>query len=119
MHLTDEVYPLEDVVNALKANSELKFAGIEALGCPTKVQCSEMHLQSCNGIPGECDICQNQKCIQYLVICRENNNHIVHLVTLKFRFLIHKEYGSGVIYSGFIPKEDSELKKIIGKYIVI
>ena len=119
MHLINEVYPLEDVVKALKANTELKFAGIDALGCPTNVQCSEMHLQSCNGSPGECNICQNQKCIQYLVICRENNNHIVQLSTLKFRFMVHRKFESGVICSGFIPKEDSELKQLIDKYIVI
>jgi hypothetical protein len=116
MYLNEKIFSLEDVVKALKANNELQFNGIDALECPTKEQCTEMHLASCDGIPSTCNLCQNQKCFQYLVIYRRNRER---LGTLKFRFLIRIKNGSGVIASGFIPKDDSQLKQFIGRYITI
>ena len=120
MYSIKEVYTLEDVVKALKANNELQYNvnDIDVLGCPTKVPHSYVHLLGCDGIPGECKTCQNQDCNQYLVVyCKVGGKPKLRI--LKFKFMIRIDIGSGFIISGFIPKEDSHLKQLIGKYIAI
>lgn len=114
MYSIEEVYPLEVVVKALKANSRLVFNGIDALGCPTKVEKTEMHPKDCGGIPGKCNECQNQECTQWLTIYLDERR----IRIIKFKFLIYIKNGSGLIGNGFIHRNDSELGQLTGKEII-
>jgi hypothetical protein len=109
MYSTKDVYPLEDIVKALKAKGHLRFNAIDALECPTKSKFTEVHLEDCPGIPGDCERCQTQKCKQFLEIYSEN----VKLHTLTFYFLVKTQIGSGTDGRGFIPKKDNRLKQLI------
>jgi hypothetical protein len=109
MYLTKDVYPLEDIVKALKAKGHLRFNAIDALECPTKAACTEVHLEDCPGIPGNCGLCQKQKCKQFLEIYSGN----VKLRTLTFYFLVYTQIGSGITGRGFIPKKDNRLIQLI------
>jgi hypothetical protein len=115
MYSTKDVYSLDEIVKALRANKHLRFDAIGALGCPTKVACTEVHLKDCQGIPSECELCQKQKCKQFLVIFYKN----VRLCVLTFYFLVYTKIGSGTTGIGFIPKKDNQLNKLIGNYITI
>ena len=118
MCIPEQVYFLEDLVKALKANSELQCVGIDSLKCPTEVKGSDMHPLNCDGIPEDCDNCLNQNCKQYLVIYRKNN--LRPLRVLKFNFMARIGIGSGLQSSGFIPKNDTPLKQLIdGRYITL
>ena len=116
MHLLDNVYFLEDVVKALRANSDLGFNAIDALKCPTKVQGTEVHPHKCPENNIKCELCQKQKCKQFLIVSRNN----ARLTILNIYFLIYTEKGSGKIGHGFVPKNDNQLKQLIDKkYIKI
>jgi len=116
MYSPDEVYFLEDIVKALKANRGLKFNAIDALMCPTKTEGADVHPHKCPGIPGNCELCPKQKCKQPLIIISSNGR----LSILNFYFLIYTPFGSGTIGKGFISKDDDDLDKLIdGKYIII
>jgi len=118
MYSPDDVYSLEDIIKALRANNKLGFNAIDALECPTKVQCTEVHLHKCPGIPNTCELCQKQKCKQHLTIFRKKDR--INLIVLKFHFLLYTNLGSGVVGKGFIPKNDNQLKQLIAKkYITI
>ena len=96
------MYSAESIVAALKANKELSFEGIDAIGCPSR------HV-GCGGVSDKCDICLNQRCKQPVAVFQDLHKMSV----LNFRFMVSTRN-----HGGFIRKDDSTLERLLNHNLI-
>jgi len=96
------MYSAESVITALESNKDLICEGIDKIKCPSTHE-------GCKGIPNECELCLNQGCKQSITVHQEYKK----LVVLNFRFMISRQN-----HGGFVPKNDSDLKKLIKRELI-
>ena len=91
------MYSAESVIAELKTNTELNCENIDKTYCPS------LHLGCC-GNPEDCRLCNNKECEQKISVHRDYK--LLTILTFKFTIsLINRD--------GFIPKDDSSLRRLI------